>query len=165
MADPIQFQIKKNTCFFHFSYEIWVSADDHLKKSFHRTDIKIYFHRGKTNIPISTFLSDRAKKLVDFIRNENFKQSRSRVKVDLQDIMKITGIKKELTFHPARNTFAEMSFENDVPISVVQKILSQRPIKTTEIYTKIANRWVDAEMRKFNERRKKVKKGGMGVNT
>jgi len=129
----------------------------------HWTDKKIYFHRGKTNTHISILLSDRAKTLVDFIQAENLKQSKSRVNLDLRVVMAIAGIKNELTFHTARNTFAVMALENDVPMPVVQEVLGHKSIKTTEIYARVPNRWVDAEMRKFNERRKKGKRGRWGL--
>ena len=56
----------------------------------------------------------------------------------LQVIAEKLGIKKHITSHIARHTFATtVALGNDVPIESVAKMLGHRDIKTTQIYAKI----------------------------
>lgn len=48
-----------------------------------------------------------------------------------------SGIKKEVTFHTARHTFATLLLNNNVDIFTVSKLLGHSDIKTTEIYAKL----------------------------
>ena len=52
-------------------------------------------------------------------------------------------IKKELTTHCARHTFAVFALNNGIPIEVVSKMLGHTDIKTTQIYAKILNSEVE----------------------
>ena len=47
------------------------------------------------------------------------------------------GIRKPLTFHVARHSFATLSLSHDVPIEKVARMLGHTDIKTTQIYAKI----------------------------
>lgn len=46
-------------------------------------------------------------------------------------------IKKEMTFHVARHSFATMVLSHDVPIEKLARMLGHSDIKTTQIYSKI----------------------------
>ena len=47
------------------------------------------------------------------------------------------GIKKNLTFHVARHSFATLALAHDVPIENVARMLGHEDIRTTQIYAKI----------------------------
>lgn len=47
------------------------------------------------------------------------------------------GIKKHITFHCARHTFATLLLTKDVDIYTVSKLLGHRELKTTQIYGKV----------------------------
>ena len=55
----------------------------------------------------------------------------------LKEIADICGIKKNLTFHLARHTFATMSLSKGVPMESVSKMLGHTNIRTTQIYARI----------------------------
>jgi len=55
----------------------------------------------------------------------------------LQQWIKDSGIKKHITFHCARHTFATLALTNGADLYVIQKLLGHSEIKTTAIYTKI----------------------------
>ena len=55
----------------------------------------------------------------------------------LKEIADLCTIKKNLTFHIARHTFAAtITLSIDVPIETVSKLLGHTKIATTQIYTK-----------------------------
>lgn len=61
----------------------------------------------------------------------------------LKVIADITGIEKNLTHHVARHTCATtILISNDVPIEAVSKWLGHTNIKTTQIYAKITNNYL-----------------------
>lgn len=65
----------------------------------------------------------------------------------LKEIADLCGIKKDLTFHIARYTFATtVTLANDVPIETVSSMMGHRSIKTTQHYAKIVNKKVSHDM-------------------
>ncbi|SEP08487.1 Site-specific recombinase XerD [Mucilaginibacter gossypiicola] len=50
------------------------------------------------------------------------------------------GIKKHITFHCARHTFATLLLTKDIDIYTVSKLLGHRELKTTQIYGKVIDR-------------------------
>lgn len=58
----------------------------------------------------------------------------------LQDWVDAAGIKKKITFHCARHTFATLQLSMDTDIYTVSKLLGHKHLKTTEIYTKVIDK-------------------------
>ncbi|MGN6398715.1 MAG: site-specific integrase [Mucilaginibacter sp.] len=66
----------------------------------------------------------------------------------LKEIAEICNIKKHLTTHTARHTFATtVTLEHDVPIETVSKMLGHKSIRTTQIYAKITQKKVSNNMK------------------
>jgi site-specific recombinase XerD len=65
----------------------------------------------------------------------------------LKEIADLCGIKKNLTFHLARHTFATtVTLTNGVPIETVSKMLGHASIRTTQIYAKVVEKKVSQDM-------------------
>ncbi|RTZ06311.1 site-specific integrase [Flavobacterium sp. GSP6] len=65
----------------------------------------------------------------------------------LKKIADVCGIKKDLTFHIARHTFATtVTLTNGVPIESVSKMLGHKNIRTTQHYAKILDKKVSEDM-------------------
>ena len=65
----------------------------------------------------------------------------------LKEIADVCGIKKNLTFHLARHTFATTTtLAKGVPIETVSKMLGHTNIKTTQIYARITNDKIREDM-------------------
>lgn len=64
------------------------------------------------------------------------------------------GLKKNLTCHVARHTFATVSISLGIPIEVVSKLLGHTSIRTTQVYAKIVDTVKIKEMQKWNNLKK-----------
>lgn len=70
----------------------------------------------------------------------------------LKEIADICEIKKQLTMHVARHTFAtSITLANGVPIETVSKMLGHTSLKTTQIYGKIIDSKISQDMNKLKE--------------
>jgi site-specific recombinase XerD len=65
----------------------------------------------------------------------------------LKEIADVCGIKKDLTFHIARHTFATtITLSNGVPLETVSKMLGHTSLKTTQHYAKILDKKISEDM-------------------
>ena len=71
----------------------------------------------------------------------------------LKEIADLCGIKKNLTTHLARHTFATtVTLSNGVPIETVGKMLGHKNLRTTQHYAKIINKKVEYDMAVLKEK-------------
>ena len=71
----------------------------------------------------------------------------------LKEIADVCAIKKNLTFHLARHTFATtVTLTNGMPIETVSKLLGHSSIRTTQIYAKVVERKVSEDMNILKEK-------------
>ena len=62
-------------------------------------------------------------------------------------------IKKVITFHSARHTFATtITLSNGVPIETVSKLLGHTKLSTTQIYARVLETKVSADMLVLKEK-------------
>ena len=65
----------------------------------------------------------------------------------LKEIADVCGIKKKLTFHIARHTFAtNVTLTNGVPIESVSKMLGHKSLRTTQHYAKILDKKISEDI-------------------
>jgi site-specific recombinase XerD len=112
--------------------------------------------RQKTDIPVNTPLLPKAveilKKYKDnqraLLTNTVFPVvSNQKVNAYLKEIAEVCGIKKNITFHLARHTFATtVTLSNGVPIETVSKMLGHTKIATTQIYAKVLEKKISEDM-------------------
>jgi site-specific recombinase XerD len=75
----------------------------------------------------------------------------------LKEIADLCGIKKRLTYHMARHTFATtVTLNNGVPIETVSKLLGHKNIRITQHYAKVLDRKVSDDMQALNQKLKLV---------
>ncbi|WP_366521590.1 tyrosine-type recombinase/integrase [uncultured Polaribacter sp.] len=75
------------------------------------------------------------------------KISNQKLNAYLKEIADLCSIKKILTFHLARHTFATtVTLTNSVPIEVVSQLLEHSRISTTQIYAKVIEKKVSDDM-------------------
>lgn len=61
------------------------------------------------------------------------------------------GLRKSLTFHVARHSFATMMLTLDVDIYTTSKLLGHKNIATTQIYAKIIDQKKDEAVNRVND--------------
>ena len=69
----------------------------------------------------------------------------------LRVVKSIAGIRKPLTFHVARHSFATLSLSHDVPIEKVARMLGHTDIKTTQIYAKILKSTIETYAKELSK--------------
>ncbi|QED38946.1 site-specific integrase [Antarcticibacterium arcticum] len=81
-----------------------------------------------------------------------------KLNVYLKEVALLCGLKKNLTFHMARHTFATtVTLSNGVPIETVSKLLGHTKIATTQIYARVLEKKVSEDMNDLREILKKNK--------
>ena len=71
----------------------------------------------------------------------------------LKEIADFCGIKKNLTTHVARHTFASVvCLSQGVPIETVSRMLGHKDIHTTQIYATVSTQKISADMKQLSER-------------
>jgi len=119
----------------------------------------IVIDRIKTDIRCRVPLLPQAKAILQ--KYENFPVNRNKGKLlpvhsnqkmneYLKELAGICGIKKNLSMHVARHTFAtSVTLANGVPIETVSKMLGHISLKTTQIYARIVDSKISEDMKKL----------------
>lgn len=118
--------------------------------------------RQKTSVSTSILLLDIPKAIIEKYRKVEKtlgkvfpSLSNQKMNAYLKEIADLCGIKKNLTFHMARHTFATMSLSKGVPIESVSKMLGHTNIKTTQIYARITNKKIEHDMLELSSKLQK----------
>ncbi len=75
----------------------------------------------------------------------------SRVSIILGNWAKAANVKKEITFHVSRHTFATLMLTLDVDLYTTSKLLGHKNIATTQIYAKIIDQKKDDAVNRVDE--------------
>ncbi len=124
-------------------------------------ELWIHYEREKTTKIIRIPLLPKALEIIDKYKNRIKSQtddslfpniSNQKLNAYLKEIADLCAIKKNLTFHIARHTFATtVTLSNGIPIETVSKLLGHSRISTTQIYAKVIERKVSDDMKKLRE--------------
>ncbi len=107
----------------------------------------IFTFRNKTKTKVKIPLLDKALMIIEKYEDHLMVQitesllpviTNVKVNLYLKEVAEICDIKKNLTFHMARHTFATtVILANGVPIETVSKLLGHTKIATTQIYARV----------------------------
>jgi len=116
----------------------------------------IKISRQKTGIPVNMPILPVAKlimnKYLNHYRSNKLETifpvfSNQKVNSYLKEIADLCGIKKNISFHIARHTFATtVTLSNGVPIETVSKMLGHTKIATTQIYARVLEKKISEDM-------------------
>ncbi|MCW0484173.1 site-specific integrase [Gaoshiqia sediminis] len=74
--------------------------------------------------------------------------SNQKMNAYLKEIADVCGIRKTLTMHVARHTFATtITLSNGVPLETVSKMLGHSSLKTTQIYARVIDSKISSDMK------------------
>lgn len=119
-----------------------------------KEDNSISIQMIKTKEFVKIPLTEKAKKLIPVCSFDN--QRVFRVLTDqatnryLKDIVQEAKIKKHISFHCSRHTFATVSKSLGISFDVISKILGHTNLKTTKIYARYEMGLLTSEMEKWN---------------
>ena len=146
------------SCFTGLAYiDVANLTQDNIRKSFDG-NLWIITKRQKTNTDVNVPLLDIPKMILDKYKDKfpNGKIlpviSNQKLNSYLKEIADLCGIKKNLTFHLARHTFATTTtLGKGVPIETVSKMLGHTNIETTQIYARITNNKISDDMKGLSD--------------
>ena len=119
----------------------------------------IMTQRQKTSVETNVLLLDIPKAIIAKYGGKTYRNGKlfpmltnQKTNSYLKEIADICGIKKNLTFHLARHTFATMSLSKGVPMESVSKMLGHNNIRTTQIYARITNKKIEHDMEELADK-------------
>lgn len=122
----------------------------------------IFTERAKTSVKSNVPLLPKAILIIEKYKDspENSVKgkllpviSNQKMNAYLKEIAVLSEIKKNLTYHLARHTFATtITLTNNVPIETVSEMMGHKSIKTTQIYAKVIDKKVSEDMKKLRNK-------------
>jgi len=116
----------------------------------------IFMKRTKTGEPMKIPLLPKALEIIDKYNDDKHLIQQGRLlpyfsnqmmNRTLKEIAKACGLKKKITFHTARHTFAtSITLSNGVPIETVSKLLGHTKLSTTQIYARVLEQKIGEDM-------------------
>lgn len=116
----------------------------------------IYTRRGKTDVPCHIPLLPLAEEILNKYEDHPCRDisgsllpvpSNQKMNAYLKEVGDLCGIKKSLHTHLARHTYATtVTLSNGIPMETVSKLLGHRKLQTTQVYAKVLDEKISAEM-------------------
>lgn len=145
------------SCYSGLTYtELKELTTDNLVKGMDGKDW-IYTKREKTQQSVKVPLLNPAKAIIKKYQlketNEVFPViSNQKTNKYLKEIMQSIGVRKKITFHSARHTFATVvTLSNGVPIETVSKLLGHTKLSTTQIYARVLEDKLSSDISKLDQ--------------
>ena len=147
-------------CFTGLSYsDLKRLSEKHIYKV-GNGDLWIKMERQKTEVGFSVPLLKPAARLLDeYLQSNNDSEylflvlSNQKMNDNLKVIQEIADISKNLTTHLARHTFATtVTLNNNVPIETVSKMMGHTNIRTTQLYAKVMDMKIEADMQNLKDK-------------
>ena len=118
----------------------------------------IVSQRQKTGVPFKIKLMESSLQIIErykpFRKDEHLFAigSLDMINKRIKRVATMCGIKKRISFHVSRHTFAVLALEHGMPIESVSKILGHTNITTTQIYAKVTSTKLDHDISVFESR-------------
>lgn len=114
----------------------------------------IYTKREKTSETVKIPLLFQAQEILSKYQNIRSKEdhllpviSNQKINSYLKEVASACGIRKKISFHSARHTFATtVTLSNGVPIETVSKLLGHTKLSTTQIYARVLEQKLGSDM-------------------
>ena len=107
--------------------------------------ISIYENRVRVHVPVQPGNED-----ILFLNNRGRKLSRVMIFLIIKDLARKAGIKKTVSPHTFRHSFATHLVEGGADLRAVQEMLGHESITTTEIYTHLDREFLRKTLENFH---------------
>tara|TARA_B100000073_G_scaffold19526_1_gene15520 strand:- start:3387 stop:4292 length:906 start_codon:yes stop_codon:yes gene_type:complete len=111
--------------------------------------INNYIKNSRKKIKVNSLFSD-----ILFLNRRGKSLTRAMIFTIIKNLAKISGIKKNISPHTFRHSFATHLLENGADLKTIQQLLGHESITTTEIYMHLDNKALIKVMSKFHPRSK-----------
>lgn len=121
----------------------------------------VYTRRAKTNETVKIPLLRQARDILNkYQKNSKIDKSgflfpvisNQKMNAYLKDIAASIKIRKNITFHSARHTFATtVTLANGVPLETVSKLLGHTKLATTQIYARVLEQKLGSDMEQLED--------------
>lgn len=148
-------------CYTGLAYsDVYNLTADHIQRGIDGQNW-IYIRRQKTNTKVRIPLLDKPLELIAKYTNHpkcNNQQllpvfSNQKVNTYLKQVASLAKIKKKISFHTARHTFATtVTLINGVPIESISKLLGHTKLSTTQIYARIVDNKLADDFKQLKSR-------------
>jgi integrase/recombinase XerD len=125
------------------SKQRFVPVNDHIIRL-----IDNYRDLVRTGIPVQKEFEDTL-----FLNRRGRQLSRNMVFMILKDLVSKAGIKKKVSPHTLRHSFATHLLQNGADLRAIQQMLGHESITTTEIYVHVDRAYLKQVMEKFHPRK------------
>ncbi len=147
------------SCYTGLSYiDLKELTPDHITRGIDN-NYWIYTRREKTDELVKIPILPKAWEILQKYRNNHYSDkllplfSNQKINVYLKEIATGCGIRKNITFHVARHTFATtVMLTNGVPIETVSKLLGHTKLSTTQIYARVVESKISEDIGNLLER-------------
>jgi site-specific recombinase XerD len=150
------------SCYTGLTYgELKELTKDHIVKGMDGKNW-ISTRREKTNEPVKAPLLHKADIILKKYQDKRFDlvseylfpvKSNQKMNEYVKKIMKASKVRKHITFHSARHTFATtVTLSNGVPIETVSKLLGHTKLSTTQIYARVMENKISSDMSNLEKR-------------
>ena len=112
--------------------------------------INIYLHEVRKEIKVARNHSD-----IVFLNNRGTALSRVMIFIIIKNLAEAIGLKKSISPHTFRHSFATHLIEGGADLRAVQEMLGHESITTTEIYTHLNREYLREAILSFHPRSKK----------
>lgn len=111
---------------------------------------RIVLYTAKTKTPVSIKINKQTAEVIERVRALPKLMSNQKYNQYLKALAALVGIEKNVTAHLSRHTFSMTCANLGFPIEVVAKLLGHTNLKTTAIYFKLTDKYVDGFMDKMD---------------
>ncbi|MEM9024252.1 MAG: tyrosine recombinase, partial [Bacteroidota bacterium] len=115
--------------------------------------ITIYREHGRRNLEMANKIRPGHEDIL-FLNRRGSQLSRVMVFTMLKNLAMVAGIKKNISPHTLRHSFATGLVEGGADLRAVQEMLGHESITTTEIYTHLDRDYLKTEVEAFHPRNK-----------
>lgn len=129
---------------FAFFYLIWISTVLGREALKH---IKLYRDHVRIHVPVKPGFEDHL-----FLNKRGQELSRVMVFVIIKDLAALTNLKKNISPHTFRHSFATHLIEGGADLRAVQEMLGHESITTTEIYTHLDRDYLKQVITEYHPR-------------